>query len=256
MRCPLGPGASSASRAILRVPRAESPLHDQRSLSRRLSTFDLHGGEIDAVRARVGATNNDIVLTIVSGAMHRWHTARGSDVKELRALVPVNVRGAADDLGGNRIAMLAVSLPIGEPNPLRRLRLIQERMGTIKTDRRAALYPLVARALTLLPLPLAIAIGRQQMRRTNFVCTNVPGPRHTCYLAGEAIERVYAYAPLVGDHPIAIALYSYRDMVHVGFDVDPLAMPDLARFRDAFGESYAEVINVGLHADAELAVPA
>jgi hypothetical protein len=34
--------------------------------------------EIDAVRRRLGATNNDIVLTVMSGAMHRWHTSRGA----------------------------------------------------------------------------------------------------------------------------------------------------------------------------------
>jgi WS/DGAT/MGAT family acyltransferase len=233
----------------LAVPRAESPLHHHRSLSRQLSTFDLQLAEIDAVRAALGATNNDVVLTVVSGALHRWHTSRGADVKELRALVPVNLRTAADASGGNRIALLAVGLPIGEPNPLYRLRLIQQRMGRVKADRRAALYPIAARVLTRLPMALAALIGRQQTRRTNFVCTNVPGPPRTCYLAGEAIERIYAFAPLVGDHPVAIALYSYRDMVHVGLDVDPLAMADLPHFRDALAESYAEVMNVGLHAD-------
>jgi hypothetical protein len=122
-------------------------------------------------------------------------------------------------------------------------------MGRVKADRRATLYPIVAQLLMRLPKALATPIGRQQTRRTNFVCTNVPGPQRTCYLAGEAIERIYAFAPLVGDHPVAIALYSYRDMVHVGLDVDPLAMADLPHFRDALAESYAEVVNVGLHAE-------
>jgi hypothetical protein len=92
-------------------------------------------------------------------------------------------------------------------------------------------------------------MGRQQTRRTNLVCTNVPGPRHTCYLAGEAIEQIYPYGPLVGDHPVAIALYSYRDTVYVGLDVDPLAMDDLEHFRDALRESYAEVVNVACAVD-------
>jgi diacylglycerol O-acyltransferase len=236
----------------LAVPRAESPLHHHRSLSRQLSTFDMQLAEIDAARATLEATNNDVVLTVVCGALHRWHTSRGADVKELRALVPVNVRDAADPSGGNRIALLAVGLPIGEPNPLRRLRLIQERMGNVKADRRATLYPIMARLLAALPKALAAPVGRQQMQRTNFVCTNVPGPSRTCYLAGEAVERMYAFAPLVGDHPVAIALFRYRDMVHVGLDVDPLAMPDLPHFRDALAESYAEVMNVGRRGDAAI----
>jgi WS/DGAT/MGAT family acyltransferase len=236
----------------LSMPRAESPLHHQRSLSRQLSTFDMHLAEIDAVRRHVGATNNDVILTIVSGALHRWHTSRGADVKELRVLTPVSLRTAADGAGGNRIALLAVSLPIGEPHPIRRLRMIQERMGRVKADRRATLYPVATRAIAGLPAPLLALVGRQQTGRTNLVCTNVPGPRQTCFLAGQAIERFYAYAPLVGDHPIAIALYSYRDMVHVGLDVDPLAMGDLEHFRDALAEAYAEVIDVARDAVAPL----
>jgi len=232
--------------------RADSPLHQHRSLSRRLSTLEMGLGEIDAVRGPLRATNNDIVLTIVSGAMHRWHTSRGSDVRELRAMVPVSVRGEEDVKAGNRLALLAVSLPIGEPNPLRRLRLIQERMGRVKTDRRATAYPVLARVLTALPLAVAEQLLRQQTARTNFVCTNVPGPKHPCYFAGETIERIYPYAPLVGDHPVAIALFSYRDTMWVGLDVDALAMDDLPHFRDAWRESYEEILNIGRQGDIRL----
>jgi diacylglycerol O-acyltransferase len=233
----------------LTAVRAASPLHQQRSLSRRLSTFEMGISDIDAVRGRLAATNNDIVLTVVSGAMHRWHTSRGHEARELRALVPVSLRGADDPNAGNRLALLALTLPVGEPNPLRRLRTIQERMGQVKHDRRATLYPVLARVMTAMPLVVAEYLGRQQTMRTNFVCTNVPGPRETQYLAGVPIEKVYPYAPLVGDHPVAIALYSYRGSMCVGLDVDPLAMEDLPHFRDALAESYEEVLNIGRRAE-------
>jgi len=233
----------------LTVSRAHSPLHAHRSLSRRLSTFEMSLSELDAVRARLAATNNDIVLTIVCGAMHRWHTSRGADVQELRALVPVSLRSTDEHNLGNRIALLAVALPIGEPNPIVRLRSIQERMGRIKADQRARLYPFLARLMGALPLAVAEGLSRQQTSRTNFVCTNVPGPRQPCYFAGELIERVYPYAPLVGDHPVAIALYSYRDTVSVGLDIDPVTMGDLPHFRDALQEAYDEILSIGRRAD-------
>jgi len=233
----------------LGVSRAHSPLHQHRSLSRRLSTFEMSLLEIDAVRERLLATNNDIVLTIVCGAMHRWHTSRGADVRELRALVPVSIRGNDETALGNRIGLLAVPLPIGEPNPLMRLQAIQQRMDQIKADRRARLYPLLARVMTALPLNVAQRIGHQQTSRTNFVCTNVPGPKQACHFAGQLIERIYPYAPLVGDHPVAIALYSYCDKVHVGLDIDPMSMDDLPHFRDALQEAYDEVLSIGRQVD-------
>ena len=225
--------------------RADSPLHAARSMSRRLACFDMSLPAIDAVRARLGATNNDVLLTVVSGALHRWHTSRGADVKTLRALVPVNLRTDADDLAGNRIALLAVALPVGEPNPIRRLRIVQQHMGRVKRDRRAALYPVIARLVASLPTAIAARVVGQQMNRANLVCTNVPGPASTCYFAGRPIAAIYAFAPMVGDHPIAIASYRYRDTIHVGLDVDPLALPDLSRFVDALGESYAETMSLG-----------
>ena len=126
-------------------------------------------------------------------------------------------------------------------------------MGRVKGDRRATMYPLLARFMSALPQGIVLQIARQQTNRTNFVCTNVPGPSHACYLAGEAIERIYPYAPLVGDHPVAIALYSYRNVLCVGLDIDALAMDDLPRFRDAFLESYAEVLNIGQQTTARRA---
>ena len=241
----------------LTTTRAESPLHAARSLSRCLARFDMSLPDIDAVRTRVGATNNDVLLTVVSGALHRWHTSRGADVQSLRALVPVNLRTDADDVAGNRLALLAVALPVGEPSPLRRLRIVQRHMGQVKRDQRARLYPALARLVAMLPTWTAARIVGQQMNRANVVCTNVPGPERTCWLAGRPIAAIYAFAPMVGDHPVAIAAYRYRDAIHVGLDVDPLAMPDLPRFLDALGESYAETMTLrDAETDGALAPPA
>jgi WS/DGAT/MGAT family acyltransferase len=224
--------------------RADSPIHGHRSLSRRLATLEMSLADIGAVQKLLGATNNDVLLTVVGGALHRWHARRGADVRELRALVPVNIRGGDEDRAGNRLALLAIALPVGEPDPIRRLRIVQERMGRVKRDRRATLYPVVANLVRALPAPIAAGIVGQQMRRANLTCTNVPGPTATCWVAGHAIEALYAFAPMVGDHPVAIAAFSYRDTVYVGLDVDPLAMGDVAAFRDAFAESYAEVVGL------------
>ncbi len=229
----------------LAMARAATPLHERRSLSRRLATFEMSLARIDAARTPLDATNNDMLLTIMSGALHRWHTSRGADVKRLRALVPVSIRRPDEDVAGNRLALLAVDLPVGEPDPLTRLRFVQQRMRRIKSDRRATLYPLLAAIVRSLPLPVAAVIVRQQMARANLVCTNVPGPPQTCWFAGCPVVSIHAFAPMIGDHPVAVAAFRYHDRMFLGLDIDPVAMPDLARFRDALAESYAEVLALG-----------
>lgn len=235
--------ATAFGRGLL-APAAGGGTSVHRSLSRALATYDLPLADIDAVRRRFDASNNDVVLTILTGALHRWHTSRGEDVQELRVLVPVSLRQDGDLTEGNRLGLLHERLPVGEPNPRTRLHRIQERMRRFKTARGAALFPVVARALLVLPPAIAATVGRQAMRRANLVCTNVPGPRRTCYWAGEVVERIYPFAPLVGDHPLSVALFSYRDTACVGIDLDPLAMPDLPHFVDAFDEARRELLAV------------
>lgn len=230
------------------APPAESPLHDARTASRRLAATTIPLREIEVVQRVADVTNNDVVLTIVAGAMHRWHTSRGHDVKELVGLVPVNLRAAGDLTAGNRIALLGVRLPIGEVDPLVRLDLIHARMQHVKQDRRASLYPALARAMSWMPAGLVLRIGWQQTRRANFVCTNVPGPKEPVRLLGRTVEQIFPYAPLVGDHPVSVAVLSYGDVLHVGLDVDVLGMPDLPHFLDALEESRAELVAICRHA--------
>src|SRR5262249_57169466 len=71
-----------------------------------------------------GGTVNDVVLTVVSGALRSWLRGRGIKTEglELRALVPVSIR-AEDERGrlGNRIAAMRGPLPVYIEDPVQRL---------------------------------------------------------------------------------------------------------------------------------------
>jgi hypothetical protein len=200
--------------------------------------------EIDRVREPFGATVNDIVMLVVSGAVRRWHRLRGMEVGELRAMVAVNLRAEGDRTPGNRMGVVAVRLPVGETDAVRRLRMIQKEMGRVKSDRRASFYPYLARIMLVMPASVGQRFGRLQTSRTSFVCSNIPGPHHKCFLAGQPIERIYPYIPLVGDHPMSIAVYSYCGVLCVGIDVDPLALGDARQIREAMQASYEEILRV------------
>lgn len=229
----------------VRMPEVRSRHQPRRSLSRRLLTFDLSRAAIDATRHALDATINDVILAIVTGAMRRWQEERGVRLDRLRALVPVSLRREEDAQAGNRLALLGVRLPVRERNPQARVRAVQQEMGAVKQDRRARLYPALARVMTAMPLPLAVRLSRQQTRRTNFVCTNVPGPLEACTLAGVRVESIYPYAPLVGDLPVAVGLYSYQDRIHVGLEIDSLAMSEPEAFVAALAAACREMLGRG-----------
>ena len=59
-------------------------------------------------------------------------------------------------------------------------------------------------ALFAAALAVAVEIGHQQAAPP--ACpTNVPGATSTCYFAGEAVESIYPYRPLVADHTVTVA---------------------------------------------------
>jgi WS/DGAT/MGAT family acyltransferase len=88
----------------------------------------------------LASTVNDVLLTAVAGALHRYlsrHHAvpAGMDV---RAVVPVNLRADADPATlGNRFGLVFLPLPIGPASPLERLRELKHRMDRIKRSAEA-----------------------------------------------------------------------------------------------------------------------
>ena len=76
-----------------------------------------------------GGTVNDVILSVVTGAIGNYLRARGHDTEglEMRAMVPVSVR-AEEERGalGNRISAMMAPLPIWCEDPVERLHLVSE----------------------------------------------------------------------------------------------------------------------------------
>jgi WS/DGAT/MGAT family acyltransferase len=233
----------SLARELLST-RAENPPGVSRSLSRRLAVFEMRRSEVDRVRERLGATVNEVLLAVVSGALHRWCQVEGLEVDDLGALVPFDPR-EGDGGAGSRMTPVSIPLPVGEPRMLRRLRVIQERMDRAKSDRPQTLYPWFARAVLAMPLPVAELLVRRKNSRASLVCASLAGPGRGCFLAGQPIERIYPYVPLSGDHPLAVAALAYRDTLCVGVDIDAVAMGNLDRLRSDLQASYGELLRCG-----------
>ena len=78
-----------------------------------IAQTDLEG--LKRVKDAHGGTVNDVILSIVAGALGNYLRARGHDTEglEMRAMVPVSVR-ADEEHGalGNRIAAMMAPLPV------------------------------------------------------------------------------------------------------------------------------------------------
>jgi diacylglycerol O-acyltransferase len=212
----------------LNAPAIHDPLADPTTgIGRRLDGMTWSLPRLRRIKDALGVTLNDVVLTAVSGAVGRYHDHRGVHVDALQCMVPINLRQDYERHAlGNRVGMCNIALPVGEADPLARLAIIREQTTAAKVDRRGVAYPLLMRVLALMPSVAFRLIAQALTGRINLICTNVPGPPATRYLAGAKIEAIYPFAPVTVGTPLSIALLSYGDSFGIGIDTDPAAVPD------------------------------
>ena len=108
-----------------RAPRTSlnRPIGADRRLAIVRSRLDVAKQVAHAHQAKV----NDVVLAAVAGGLRQLLAGRGEDVQELvlRAMVPISLhREQPGRASGNQDAVMVVPLPLGEPDPVRRLQLI------------------------------------------------------------------------------------------------------------------------------------
>jgi WS/DGAT/MGAT family acyltransferase len=226
-------GLASAAVTIARPP-ASNPLNAPIGEARRFGMTSMSLEDFKSIRRMHGGTVNDVVLAVVSGALREWMMTRGESVSsrtQVRALVPVSVRGGGDDAGGNHIAAFLVDLPVGEPQPVVRLHRISYEMEQLKaTGQMVGAQALVGIAgfapPTLHSLGARTANGWSR-RMFNLVVTNVPGPQFPLYAGGALMLGAYPVVPLAKGQAVAIGLTSYDGGVYFGLNADRDAMTDV-----------------------------
>src|SRR5438067_1890028 len=121
-------------------PAPELPLNVEIGPHRRIRWVRSTLADFKRAKNELGGTVNDVVLTVVAGALRRWLTSRGvrTEGLELRALVPVSIRTEADEGAlGNRIAAMRGPLPVYVDDPVERLNIVREAMEGLKESKQA-----------------------------------------------------------------------------------------------------------------------
>jgi len=199
-------------------------------VGRRLAVLDLDLGQLLAIRAALGATLNDVVLTAVAGALATYHRGARGGPRELQCMVPMSVRGRDErrDLG-NRVGGFTVALPLRAATPAARLARIRAQTTRAKSDGHGVGLSALMQAAAYVPPALFRAAGQLVNGRVHLICSNVPGPPRARFLAGARIEAVHPFAPVMRGTPLSIALMSYGDRLCIGIDSDPAEIPDPGR---------------------------
>ena len=202
--------------------------------------------ELKAIGHELGGSVNDVVLAACTSGLRRLLLSRREPPppEGLRAMVPMNVRGASEQLAlGNRISSLFVELPVAEPDASARFRKIVERTSILKSSN-AALAADTVIDLTALAPPLLHALIARSLYATrlfNVTITNVPGPRMPLYAFGAALREDHPLVPLAAGHAVGIAIVSYNGGLVLGLSADCDSTPDLHVLTEGVKEGFTEL---------------
>jgi diacylglycerol O-acyltransferase / wax synthase len=203
---------------------------------RRLAFVRSDLDDLKRVKNAHGGTVNDVVLSVVAGALGNYLRARGHDTDglELRVMVPVSVR-AEEEHGalGNRISAMMAPLPVWSEDPIERLRIVSETMGDLKGSGQAVGAEILTRLTDFAPPTITSQAARLQpaQRFFNLVVTNIPGPQFPLYLLGRRMQAIFPLVPLARRQALCVGIMSYDGQVDFGLVGDYDAMADL----DSFG---------------------
>ena len=229
------------------LPPPPTPFNRPISPSREIAWIEFPLDEVASVRKRLGATVNDMVLAILSGALGRYMRRHGYETEGvvLRAMCPVSVR-RADQHGamGNLVSMVVAPLHVGVADPVQRLRAGREAMQRLKEeDQAGGIHDLIALAERL-PAPLFAApwrFGPRGRWSQNIVSTNVRGPSAPLFLDGHELRHWYPFAVQWHDLGFVLCTLSYREHLTLGLVADPTVAPDVWDAVDDMNASYEEL---------------
>jgi len=216
-------------------PPPKLPINGPLSPNRAYAIASAALADIKRACKAVGGTVNDAILAAVSGMLGRYLAEAGVDPAALArdpvALVPVSIRAPGEE-GGNRISVVLVDLPIGEPDPRRRIELLSERMTAIKgsAEVRAGALAIDATGFgpPLLSSVLALAVGGAG--GFNLVISNVPGPKVPLFFGGSRVVAIHPVVPLnPADQRLNVGVVSYDGRVFFGLAADRDLEPQIDR---------------------------
>jgi diacylglycerol O-acyltransferase len=221
-------------------------LNEPIGAGRQLAVITMQLDELKGIKNALGGTVNDVVLAATAGGLRRLLTERGEVIPEpgLRAMVPMNIRTAADRLAmGNRISSLFVHLPVAAADPAERYRLQVEEAENLKSGTQHEGSSLLLNLGNHMPPVLHSFVARSLFatRLFNVTVTNVPGPQMPLYYFGSKVEEIWPLVPIAASHAVGLAVFSYDGKLFFCINADRDTVPDLHVLNTGIAESLAEL---------------
>ena len=210
------------------------------------------------------ATINDVMLTVVGGALQRYLEQHDEvPPASLTAVCPIDVREEAErNSGGNLLSAMTVALCTEVADPLQRLREVGRHSREGKAYAQALgprlgvdITDLVPGAVMALALRAATAMGlAENTVYANTVVTNVPGPPFQLYLCGAELVDGFSTGPLMPTMGLFHVVYSSvqhkQGTLTLSVTACPRMLPDDEAYMQCLRDSFDELLAASRSATA------
>jgi WS/DGAT/MGAT family acyltransferase len=199
----------------------------------------LHRADLAAVKAVAHSHDgkvNDMVLAAVAGGTHRLLEGRGELTPDLvlKVSVAASIRQPADArVGGNRVGIRVVDIPVGEPDPVRRLERI---VAETTAQRGRPPYQPNGRFVQRWMVGMMF-----HQRLVNVLVSNVPGPPAQLYFAGAAVRELFQLGVVQGNLALAVGVLSYAGQLNFDIVVDADIIPDVTVFAEGLADTLQQL---------------
>src|SRR3954451_4685660 len=215
-------------------------------------TFELD--DIRALRSLApGSTVNDVVLTVVGGALRAYLQDKGElPEQSITAMCPISLRPkGAQATGGNQVGAMVVPLHTNVADPRARLAAVYASTKAAKEMQEAVGASTLTDLSQFIPASTAALAGRlaasMEIRYENrpppynTVVTNVPGPQQPLYMAGAAMVASYGFGMIHDNMGLMNVVTSYIGKVTVSATADRDMMPDPAFYAQCLQRSFDDL---------------
>lgn len=180
--------------------------------------------EVHVIGRVLGCTVNDVLVSVLAGALGRYLAAQGEDVGGLglRAVVPVNLRtGSATAAAlGNDFGLVFVELPVGIRHPLERLYAVRSAMRHLKASPQALITLGLLATVGNLPAAVEEVALALLGAKASLVASNLPGPSQPLRMAGATVSQLLFWVPQAGGIGTGVSMLTYCGHVQLGVIAD------------------------------------
>jgi WS/DGAT/MGAT family acyltransferase len=196
-----------------------------------------------------GATVNDVMLSIVGGAMRAYLLDKKElPAESLAAMAPISVRDPKErNTMGNQVSAMRAALGTHLEDPAARLEFVRQETQKSKAMTNALGARQMAEMSKLSPA-LYMGIGARLYSQFglanrikpifNTVVTNVPGPPMPIYSTGARLVNIYGNLCLLDGVGLGHVVQSYVDQITVTATACRDAMPDPAFYAECIEASF------------------